>query len=175
MQDYLLTDVFLKGIFKKSELQLRRPQKYTEMKSGNLFLSMKLHFLCSGQSCPFGTVQSAPAVFHLALLLKGQPCPERQASTNSAAPRLRVEGASTRPHLYKDHIYTLVGAAVGMFHVEGSAATMAELGQLVPREVTQGVESTEGLVSGGLREKAHCNGNTKYAGLGPPNPNVKPG
>lgn len=110
---------------------------------------MKLHFLCRGQSCPFGTVQSAPAVFHLALLLKGQLCPERRASTNSAAPRLRVEGASTRPHLYKDHIYTLVGAAVGMFHVEGSAATMAELGQLVPREVTQGVESTEGLVSGG--------------------------
>lgn len=62
-----------------------------------------------------------------------------------------------------------------MFHMEGSAATMAELGQLVPREVTQGVESTEGLVSGGLREKAHCNGNTKYAGLGPPNPSVKPG
>lgn len=62
-----------------------------------------------------------------------------------------------------------------MFHVEGSAAAMAELSLLVPREVTQGVESTEGLVSGGLREKGHGNGNTKYAGLGPPNPNVKPG
>lgn len=62
-----------------------------------------------------------------------------------------------------------------MFHVEESAAAMAELSLLVPREVTQGVESTEGLVSGGLREKGHRNGNTKCAGLGPPNPSVKPG
>lgn len=124
-----------------------------------------------GQSSPFGTVQNAWAVFPLAPLLKGQRCPERQANTNSAAPGLRV-GRGPQPHPYKYHIYSPGGAAAGTVHMKGSAAAMALLSLHVSREA-QGVESTQNVGSGGLRDKEGGNGSTKHTGLGPPNPSVK--
>lgn len=151
-QDYLLIDVSTKARYKSQDFSGGGHKDTLKRRVGIFFLVMKLHCQCAAaRAVPLGSAE-CPGGVSLGSRRKGQPGPEQQASINSAAPRLRVERA---PNLTS--VRTLF---TPLLEWQPEHPTWRDMQPPWPSssawflsKATQGVESTQDLESGGLREK----------------------